>query len=206
MLEEEKKYRLEGYRLIVGVDEAGRGPLAGPVYAAACLLPPEFLSEEINDSKKLTEKKREALFPLIKENALAYGIASCSAEEIDTYNIYEATKIAMRRAISEIRIPYDLILTDAMPLKNLQAPVIAIIKGDAKAENIAAASILAKVSRDHFMMELDEKYPEYGFRNHKGYGTKEHLAALSKYGPIEGIHRKTFSPVSDFYKKQMHLF
>lgn len=192
--------------MIVGVDEAGRGPLAGPVYAAACLLPPEFLSEEINDSKKLTEKKREALFPLIKENALAYGIASCSAEEIDTYNIYEATKIAMRRAISEIRIPYDLILTDAMPLKNLQAPVIAIIKGDAKAENIAAASILAKVSRDHFMMELDEKYPEYGFRNHKGYGTKEHLAALSKYGPIEGIHRKTFSPVSDFYKKQMHLF
>lgn len=206
MLEEEKKYRLEGYRLIVGVDEAGRGPLAGPVFAAACLLPPEFLSEEINDSKKLTEKKREALFPLIKENALAYGIASCSAEEIDSYNIYEATKIAMRKAISQIKIPYDLILTDAMPLKNLQVPVIPIIKGDAKAENIAAASILAKVSRDHFMMELDKKYPEYGFRNHKGYGTKEHLAALSKYGPIEGVHRKTFSPVSDFYKKQMHLF
>lgn len=206
MLEEEKKYRLEGYRLIVGVDEAGRGPLAGPVFAAACLLPPEFLSEEINDSKKLTEKKREALFPVIKENALAYGIASCSAEEIDSYNIYEATKIAMRKAISQIQIPYDLILTDAMPLKNLEAPVIPIIKGDAKAENIAAASILAKVSRDHFMMELDKKHPEYGFRNHKGYGTKEHLEALSKYGPIEGVHRKTFSPVSNFYKKQMHLF
>lgn len=206
MLEEEKKYRLEGYRLIVGVDEAGRGPLAGPVFAAACLLPPEFLSEEVNDSKKLTEKKREALFPVIKENALAYGIASCSAEEIDSYNIYEATKIAMRKAISQIQIPYDLILTDAMPLKNLEAPVIPIIKGDAKAENIAAASILAKVSRDHFMMELDKKHPEYGFRNHKGYGTKEHLEALSKYGPIEGVHRKTFSPVSNFYKKQMHLF
>lgn len=206
MLEEEKKYRLEGYRLIVGVDEAGRGPLAGPVYAAACLLPPDFLSEEINDSKKLTAKKREALFPVIKENALAYGIASCSAEEIDSHNIYEATKIAMRKAISQISVPYDLILTDAMPLKNLPVKVIPIIKGDAKAENIAAASILAKVSRDHFMMELDEKYPEYGFRNHKGYGTKEHLAALLKYGPIEGVHRKTFSPVSDFYKKQMHLF
>ena len=206
MLEEEKKYRAQGFSLIVGVDEAGRGPLAGPVCAAACLLPIDFKNDDINDSKQLTEKKREALFPIIKEKALAYGIAFASASEIDKHNIYEATKMAMRRAIEQIQIPYDLILTDAMPLKGLSKPVVPIIKGDAKAENIAAASILAKVTRDHFMMELDKQYPEYGFKKHKGYGTKEHLAALGKYGPIEGVHRKSFAPVRKLYQIQVPLF
>ena len=206
MLEEEKKYREEGFSLIVGVDEAGRGPLAGPVCAAACVLPIDFFSDDINDSKQLTEKKREALFPLIKDKALAYGIAYASADEIDELNIYEATKVAMRRAIEQINVHYDLILTDAMPLKGFQVPLVPIIKGDAKAINIAAASILAKVSRDHYMLELDKKYPEYGFVKHKGYGTKAHLEALDKYGPIEGVHRKSFSPVSKFYRSQLHLF
>lgn len=206
MLEEEKKYRAQGFSLIVGVDEAGRGPLAGPVCAAACLLPVDFKNDDINDSKQLTEKKREALFPIIEEKALAYGIAFASALEIDKYNIYEATKMAMRRAIEQIQIPYDLILTDAMPLKGFSKPVVPIIKGDAKAENIAAASILAKVTRDHFMIELDQQYPGYGFKKHKGYGTKEHLAALEKYGPIEGVHRKSFAPVRKFYQLQVPLF
>lgn len=206
MLEEEKKYRKGGFSLIVGADEAGRGPLAGPVCAAACLLPMDFENEDINDSKQLTEKKREKLFPLIKERALAYGVAFASAEEIDKFNIYEATKMAMRRAIRQIKVPYDLILTDAMPLKGFDKPVIPIIKGDAKAETIAAASILAKVTRDHFMIELDGLYPQYGFRKHKGYGTKEHLLALEKYGPIEGVHRKSFAPVAKFYQIQVPLF
>ncbi len=206
MLEEEQKYREEGFSLIVGVDEAGRGPLAGPVCAAACLLPANFLNDEINDSKQLTEKKREALFPIIKKNALSYGIAFASVSEIDEFNIYEATKIAMLRAIEQIRVPFDLVLTDAMPLKGLAKPVIPIIKGDAKAECIAAASILAKVTRDHVMMELDKQYPQYGFKKHKGYGTKGHLAALEKYGPIEGIHRKSFAPVAKFFQNQIPLF
>lgn len=206
MLEEERKYREEGFSLIVGVDEAGRGPLAGPVFAAACLLPIDLLDERINDSKQLTAKKREELFSYIKENALAYGIASSSVEEIDKFNIYEATKMAMKRAIADIKVHYDLILTDAMPLKDLPKTVIPIIKGDAKAENIAAASILAKVSRDHYMEEIAKKYPLYHFEKHKGYGTKEHLIALDKYGPIEGIHRKSFAPVKKFYIEQTKLF
>lgn len=206
MLEEERKYREAGFSLIVGVDEAGRGPLAGPVFAAACLLPIDLLDERINDSKQLTVKKREELFIYIKEKALSYGIASSSVAEIDEFNIYEATKIAMKRAIAEIKVPYDLILTDAMPLNGLSKNVIPIIKGDAKAENIAAASILAKVSRDHYMEEIAKKYPLYHFEKHKGYGTKEHLIALDKYGPIEGIHRKSFAPVKKFYIEQTKLF
>lgn len=206
MLKEEEKYRAEGYELIVGVDEAGRGPLAGPVYAAACLFPPSFHNDDINDSKQLSEKKREELFEIVKKEALSYGIAYASVEEIDELNIYEATKLAMKRAINDIKIPYDLILTDAMPLKGFSKPVIPIIKGDAKAINIAGASILAKVSRDRLLIELDKRYPEYGFASHKGYGTKKHLEALEKYGPIEGVHRKSFAPVAAFYHQQIHLF
>lgn len=206
MLQKEREFYSSSVRLIVGIDEAGRGPLAGPVYAAAVLLSPTFKNEEINDSKKLSPKKREALFPLIKREALAYGIASVSAEDIDRYNIYEATKICMMKALSQIQIPYDLIITDAMPLKGTKKPVIAMIKGDAQCLNVAAASILAKVSRDHEMEELDKRYPQYGFKHHKGYGTKEHLAALSQYGPIEGVHRKSFRPVAVFYQKQETLF
>lgn len=205
MLKKEREFYSEEVELIVGVDEAGRGPLAGPVYAAAVVFPPSFKNEEINDSKKLSEKKREELFSLIEKEALGYGIASVSAEEIDRINIYEATKVAMKEAISQIKVKYDLIITDAMPLK-LDCPLIAMVKGDAQCLNVAAASILAKVSRDRYMEELDKKYPEYGFSHHKGYGTALHLEMLDKYGIIEGVHRKTFSPVAALINKQIKLF
>ena len=206
MLNKEKEFLSSSVKLIVGVDEAGRGPLAGPVYAAAAVFDPSFEDEIIDDSKKLTEKKREALFSLIKEKALAYGIASVSADEIDKHNIYEATKIAMRKAIEQIGIDYDLIITDAMPLKIEGKNVIAMIKGDAQCMNVAAASILAKVSRDHYMEELDKQYPEYGFKDHKGYGTQKHMEALKKYGPIKGIHRYSYKPVAKVLLQEMSLF
>ena len=195
MLNKEKEFYSSSCKLIVGVDEAGRGPLAGPVFAAAVLFAPDFEDDFIDDSKKLTAKKREALFDVIKEKALAYGIASVSADDIDKYNIYEATKICMKKAIEQIGIDYDLIITDAMPLYVKNKKVIAMIKGDAQCLNVAAASILAKVSRDRYMDELDKQYPEYGFAKHKGYGTKAHIDAINKYGPIDHIHRKTFAPI-----------
>ncbi|MCR4562189.1 MAG: ribonuclease HII [Bacilli bacterium] len=206
MLNKEKEYLSDSVKLIVGVDEAGRGPLAGPVYAAAVIFDPSFESDLINDSKQLSEKKRDALFDLIVKNAISYGIASVSAEEIDQYNIYEATKICMKKAIAQLKVPYDLIITDAMPLGGLPAKVVPIIKGDAQCLNVAAASILAKVSRDRYMEELDKEYPQYGFAKHKGYGTKFHMDALNQYGPIEGVHRKSFAPVAKFYSRQIKLF
>lgn len=205
MLNKEREYYSDTVKLIAGVDEAGRGPLAGPVVAAAVVFPPSYQNESINDSKKLTEKKREELYEEIKKNAIAYGIAFVSAEEIDRINIYEATKVAMKEALRQLNGQYDLIITDAMKL-NMDKPVVALIKGDAQCLNIAAASILAKVTRDRYLKELDEKYPEYKFAKHKGYGTKEHLEALKTYGPIEGIHRKSFRPVSEIYQEQMKLF
>lgn len=205
MLVKEKEFYSSKVRLIVGVDEAGRGPLAGPVCAAAVVFDPLYQNEEINDSKKLSEKKREELFDVIKENALGYGIALVSADDIDKCNIYEATKIAMKKAISQIKVPYQLVITDAMPLK-LDIPVQPIVKGDAQCLNVAAASILAKVTRDRYMKELDQKYPEYGFAKHKGYGTAFHMEAIKKYGPIEGVHRKTFAPISSYFKEQLKLF
>ena len=195
MLNKEKEFYSSSCKLIVGVDEAGRGPLAGPVFAAAALFAQDFEDDLIDDSKKLTAKKREALFDIIKEKALAYGIASVSADDIDKYNIYEATKICMKKAIEQIGIDYDLIITDAMPLYVKNKKVIAMIKGDAQCLNVAAASILAKVSRDRYMDELDKQYPEYGFVKHKGYGTKAHIDAINKYGPIDHVHRKTFAPI-----------
>lgn len=205
MLKKEREFYSDTVKLIVGVDEAGRGPLAGPVYAAAVVFPPSFKNEDINDSKKLSEKKREELFDLIKKEALGYGIASLSAKEIDEYNIYQATKIAMKKAISQIKVPFDLVITDAMPLK-LEKPVFPMVKGDAQCLNVAAASILAKVSRDRYMEELDKTYPEYGFAKHKGYGTALHMDAIKKYGPIEGVHRKSFAPIAAYYKEQLKLF
>lgn len=181
--------------LIVGVDEAGRGPLAGPVVAAAVVFPRAYVNKEINDSKKLSSKKREKLFDEIIKNALGYGIAIVEAKTIDEINIYEATKVAMKEAIKQIKCNYDLILTDAMKLDNLNVEVIPIIKGDAKALPIAAASILAKVTRDHIMDELAKDYPQYHFDKNKGYGTKDHLDALKKYGPIKEIHRYSYKPV-----------
>lgn len=192
--------------LIVGVDEAGRGPLAGPVVAAAVIFSRAYINKEINDSKQLSEKKREKLFKEIYENALAVGVGIVDAETIDKLNIYEATKVAMSEAIKNLNYQYDLILTDAMKLKGFDKPVINIIKGDAKALPIAAASIIAKVIRDHLMNELDKKYPEYKFAKHKGYGTKLHLEALNKYGPIKGIHRFSYKPVYKSVHKEMNLF
>lgn len=206
MLDLERSYYSELITAIVGVDEAGRGPLAGPVCAAACLFPPDFVSEEINDSKQLTAKKRDRLFDIVKENALAYGIAFATPEEIDRLNIYMATQKAMKEAIAQIQVPYQLILTDAMPLKGLGVEVIPIIKGDAKALNIAGASILAKVTRDRYMEELEKQYPQFRFSLHKGYGTKKHMEELQKYGPIDGVHRRSFAPVRAFYEPQLTLF
>ncbi len=205
MLNEEENYYNELVTSIVGVDEAGRGPLAGPVCAAACVLPREYKNESINDSKKLSEKKREELFQEIKSVALGYGICFVSAEEIDKYNIYEATKIAMKGAISQIKTPYQLVLTDAMKL-DLNVKVIPLIKGDARCQNIAAASILAKVSRDHLMVELEKEYPDFKFSLHKGYGTKLHLEELEKHGPIKGVHRFSYAPVKNCFVKQLKLF
>ena len=193
-------------KLIVGVDEAGRGPLAGPVVAAAVILSRAYNNIDINDSKQLSKKKREELFDVIKKDAIAYGVGIVDAQMIDEINIYEATKVAMKEAINNLKHSYDLILTDAMKLKGFDVEVIDIIKGDAKVLPIAAASIIAKVTRDRMMDELAKKYPEYGFENHKGYGTKEHLGALNKYGPIKGVHRFSYKPVENSLHPQMSLF
>ena len=206
MLTYEKEFFEQGYHLIVGCDEAGRGPLAGPVVAAACILPSDYHNEDINDSKKLTDKKRRALLDEIENHAIAFGIGIVSAEKIDEINIYQASRLAMNMAIENMAHQFDLVLTDAMPLFGYDVPVIDIIKGDARAQCIAAASIIAKVTRDEMMESLDELYPQYGFKHHKGYGTKEHLLALDKYGPIPGIHRYTYGPVQKAMHEQLSLF
>lgn len=182
----------EGFSLICGVDEAGRGPLAGPVCAAAVILPPDLELEGLNDSKKLSEKRREALYPLICEQALAYGIAFASEQEIDELNILQATFLAMRRAVGQLGLKPDLALVDGNREPDFgDIPVRTIIKGDSRSANIAAASILAKVTRDSFMLEQDAVYPQYGFAVHKGYGTQKHYAALREFGPCP-IHRRSF--------------
>lgn len=202
LYENENRLYNEGYKYIVGIDEAGRGPLFGPVVAGACVLPIDFKLEGLNDSKQLTEKKREKYFEYIKENCIAYGIGIVSSKEIDEINIYEASRKAMMIALGEVRkkINADYVLTDAMPLLNLDIPHEAIIKGDAKSISIAAASVLAKVTRDHMMYEIDKKYPEYEFRNHKGYPTKKHIELLNKYGLIDG-YRLTYGPVKELINK-----
>lgn len=205
-LDYQEQFYSEKVEFIVGVDEAGRGPLAGPVVAAAVILPRAYINKEINDSKQLTAKKRDKLFDEINENALAVGVGIVSAEKIDEVNIYEATKIAMKEAISNLKHRFDIVLTDAMKLQGFEVPVIDIIKGDAKALPIAAASIIAKVTRDRIVDELAKQYPEYAFDEHKGYGTKKHLDALKKYGPIPHIHRYTYRPVRESIEKQMNIF
>ncbi len=181
----------EGYRLICGVDEAGRGPLAGPVYAAAVILPRGLVLEGLDDSKKLTEKKREALFDPIREQAIAYGIASASVEEIETRNILNATFLAMNRAIEKLSPVPALALIDGNRNTGIAFPSRCVVKGDAKCADIAAASVLAKVSRDRFMLEMARQYPQYRFEQHKGYGTKLHYDMLREYGPSP-IHRMSF--------------
>lgn len=195
MLDFEEQFYNEKIKVIVGVDEAGRGPLCGPVVAAACILPHTYINEKINDSKKLSEKKRELLYDEIINNALSYGVGIVDSKRIDEINIYEATKEAMHLAISQLKIDYDLILTDAMKLKDEKVDVIDIIKGDAKCQCIAAASIIAKVTRDRLLLNMDEQYPEYGFKSHKGYGTKKHIEAIKEHGIIDGFHRETYEPI-----------
>ena len=192
----EKEYSDKGYTAIAGIDEAGRGPLAGPVVAACCILDPDNPVYGLDDSKKLSEKKREALFPEIKEKALAYAVVAIDAQTIDEINILEATKKAMRQCVADIsaKITPDLLLIDAVKLEGVDQPVVPIIKGDAKSNSIAAASILAKVTRDHMMVEYDKAYPGYGFAKHKGYGTKDHYAAIREQG-MSPIHRRSFLKV-----------
>ena len=187
----EQQYTDNGSLTVAGVDEAGRGPLAGPVYAAAVILPFGTEIEGLNDSKKLSEAKREKLFDIITGKAVAYGIASASEKEIDGINILEATFLAMNRALKQIEGSFDLALIDGNRNKGIEYPSVTVIKGDALCADIAAASILAKVSRDRYMYTMAEKYPQYGFEKHKGYGTKLHYEMLRLYGPCE-IHRKSF--------------
>lgn len=187
----EKQAQSEGYRTVCGVDEAGRGPLAGPVYAAAVILPPDTIIDGVNDSKKLSEKKREALFPIICERALSYCVASASEAEIDEMNILNATFLAMKRAVEGLTIPAEAALIDGNRMPSLSIPVKTIVKGDTLSMSIACASIIAKVSRDHFMYKLDQTYPQYQFAKHKGYGTKLHMECIREYGPCPA-HRKSF--------------
>ncbi len=187
----------KGLKYIGGVDEVGRGPLIGPVVTACVVLPNDFKLEGLTDSKKLSEKKRNLFYEYIKEHAVCYAIGMCTPEEIDEMNIYEASRQAMIRAIKEVekKIPLEHVLIDAMPI-NIDIETTSIIKGDAKSISIAAASVMAKVTRDKMMYDLDKLYPEYGFASHKGYPTKKHLEAIHKYGLIEG-YRKSYGPVKE---------
>ena len=202
MYEYEESLNKQGYNFIGGCDEAGRGPLVGPVVCACVVFPVGYKNDLINDSKKLTEKKREALYDVIIKDALSYGIAIISAKEIDEINILEASRKGMIEAykIANKKINIDYLLTDAMKISTLNIPVLDIIKGDAKSISIAAASILAKVTRDRILYDLDKKYPEYDFKSHKGYPTKKHLELIEKYGVFDE-YRKSYKPVKNIIEK-----
>lgn len=191
MLEYEILYSQKGYKSICGVDEAGRGPLAGPVCAAAVIFPEGLVLEGVDDSKKLTEKKREKLFDIIKDKALAYSVAWASVEEIEKINILNASMLAMKRAIEGLTVSADFAMIDGNKTPDIKIPCVSIVKGDALSQSIAAASILAKVSRDRLMLDMAKKYPQYLFEKHKGYGTQLHHDMILKYGPCD-IHRKSF--------------
>ncbi len=194
-----KKYEKElydkGYNYIAGIDEVGRGPLVGPVVTACVILPKDFCLEGLTDSKKLSEKKREVFYDIIMEQAISVGIGIMSEDVIDEVNIYEATKLAMYQSVDNLSVKPDYILIDAMKLEKLDVPSISIIKGDLKSITISAASVIAKVTRDRMMYELNQKYPMYRFDKNKGYPTKDHIEAIEKYGILKE-HRKTFKPVS----------
>ncbi|WP_320042463.1 ribonuclease HII [uncultured Desulfobacter sp.] len=196
MLFYEKQAMLDGYKVIAGVDEAGRGPLAGPVVSAAVVLPESFDVPGINDSKKLSEKKREALFPLIQAQAIAFGIGMADHEEIDRINILQASLLSMKRAVDALQLTPDYLLIDGKFTINATIEQRPVIKGDALSVSIAAASIMAKVTRDRIMAELDAKYPQYGLKRHKGYPTKAHKEAILTHGPCP-VHRKSFKGVKD---------
>ena len=187
----EQSFFAQNFKVICGVDEAGRGPLAGPVCAAAVILPPNAEIPGLNDSKKLSDKRRRELFPVIKEKAIAYGIAFADHKEIDEINILQATYLAMERAMAQLSVKPNLALIDGNRTKDFGIPVETVVHGDSLSASIAAASVLAKVTRDDYMLQMAEEYPGYGFEIHKGYGTKAHYAALAERGPCQ-IHRMTF--------------
>lgn len=194
---EDEQYQA-GFQIICGVDEAGRGPLAGPVCAAAVILPPHLQIPGLNDSKKLSDKRRRELFPVICDRALAYGIAFATEQEIDEYNILQATFLAMERAMAQLSIKPELALIDGNRQRDFGLPAKTVVKGDSLSANIAAASVLAKVTRDDLMIRQAEQYPQYGFEIHKGYGTRAHYGALEQYGPCP-IHRRSF--LKKFYEQ-----
>ena len=201
LYENEKRLWNLGYENIAGCDEAGRGPLFGPVVAASVILPHDFVLEGLNDSKKLSEKKREEYYPVIMQKALAVSVSIVEADEIDKINIYEASRKGMLRATNSLKVKPDYIITDAMPLDGFTSvPHEAIIKGDAKSITIAAASVIAKVTRDRIMYEIDKVHPEYEFKKHKGYPTKKHLELIEKYGIIDG-YRRTYGPVKKYIEE-----
>ena len=195
----ERKLIDNGITLIAGVDEVGRGPLVGPVVTAAVILPLNYKLDGLTDSKKLTEKKRDKFYDIIMHDAIDISIGMVDAKKIDEINIYEATKLAMMQAINGLKIKPEHVLIDAMPL-DFDIPHTSIIKGDAKSLSIAAASVIAKVTRDKMMYELDKKYPRYNYKKNKGYPTKEHIEAINKYGLIDG-YRKTYGPIKDYLEK-----
>ena len=201
LYENEKRLWSLGYESIAGCDEAGRGPLFGPVVIASVILPHDFVLEGLNDSKKLSEKKRNYYYPLIMERALAVSVSVVEADEIDKINIYEASRQGMLRATNSLKVKPDYIITDAMPLDGFTSVQHeAIIKGDAKSITIAAASVIAKVTRDRIMYEIDKVHPEYEFKKHKGYPTKKHLELIEKYGIIDG-YRRTYGPVQKYIEE-----
>ncbi|MHB1651046.1 MAG: ribonuclease HII [Desulfitobacteriaceae bacterium] len=203
LLQEERKLWQEGFLLIAGIDEAGRGPLAGPVFASACILPARFNLPGLNDSKLLSKLKREELFTLIQAQAVDYAIGSADVEEIDSLNILQATKLAMHRAVGSLKVRPHFLLIDALQL-SLPVPQLSFVGGDRLSASIAAASIMAKVTRDRYMQEINVQYPEYGFNRHKGYGTSEHMQVLQRLGPCP-VHRRSFAPVERNCKKLAEL-
>lgn len=200
MYEHENRLRDAGYQMIAGCDEVGRGPLAGPIVCAAVILNPTHLIAGLDDSKKLTASKREALNVEIRQHAIVYAIVFIDVEEVDTLNVYQASRLGMMRALDQLDITPDYVLSDAMPLTR-SCPTLSLIKGDQQSASIAAASILAKVARDAYMTQLGKQYPQYGFERHKGYPTKGHLEALKQYGPVPE-HRRSFAPVKTLKSKQ----
>ena len=197
-LDYEQQYYSDTVKFIVGCDEAGRGCLLGDVFAGAVILPKDFKCDLINDSKQLSEKQREEAYKIIIENAIAWGVGRCTPEEIDQINILNASRLAMERAIDNMNHDFDFLLTDAVKMYKYDKPREALIHGDALSQCIAAASIIAKVSRDHYCLELDKLYPQFHIAKHKGYGTKDHLEALEKYGPVKGLHRFSYAPIKNF--------
>ncbi len=205
-LDYEQQFYSKEIQYIVGCDEAGRGCLLGDVFAGAVILPKDFQCDLINDSKQLTEKQREEAYKIIINNAIAWGVGRCTAEEIDRINILNASRLAMERAIDNMSHSFDMIITDAVKMYKYDKPRVALIHGDALSLCVAAASIIAKVSRDHYCLELDKQYPNYEIAKHKGYGTKVHLRALEKYGPIPGLHRRSYTPIKKFFEEKISLF